>query len=285
MTATTGVWSPTRIASIAPDDRVAAAGLKLSATGAWTGLGRSENLLWGQYRSSGGTTCQVHADLSEPAFRCSCSSEKFPCKHVIGLLHLWRDGRVDEEEPTNVVRTQQGENGTGGTDEAAAGTTSAVAGAASATGAIDTTGAAARDDGAPADSDQRPAFARISAHREQSITNGLSELDHWLSERVERGITTADDGLPAALRRLAARMVDAQAPALAPRLADLADLADLAESAESARPSRPTSATGARTGRGPPSPSSAPCTCSCAHGRSARTSLPTWWQLCSSIWV
>ena len=88
MTATTGVWSPTRIASIAPDDRVAAAGLKLSATGAWTGLGRSENLLWGQYRSSRGTTCQVHADLSEPAFRCSCSSEKFPCKHVIGLLHL-----------------------------------------------------------------------------------------------------------------------------------------------------------------------------------------------------
>ena len=151
MTATTGVWSPTRIASIAPDDRVAAAGLKLSATGAWTGLGRSENLLWGQYRSSGGTTCQVHADLSEPAFRCSCSSEKFPCKHVIGLLHLWRDGRVDEEEPTNVVRTQQGENGTGGTDEAAAGTASAVAGAASVTGATDTTGAAARDDGAPAD--------------------------------------------------------------------------------------------------------------------------------------
>ena len=282
MTATTGVWSPTRIASIAPDDRVAAAGLKLSATGAWTGLGRSENLLWGQYRSSGGTTCQVHADLSEPAFRCSCSSEKFPCKHVIGLLHLWRDGRVDEEEPTNVVRTQQGENGTGGTDEAAAGTTSAVAGAASATGAIDTTGAAARDDGAPADSDQRPAFARISAHREQSITNGLSELDHWLSERVERGITTADDGLSAALRRLAARMVDAQAPALAPRLAWPSRPS---RPGRSARPSRPTSATGARTGRGPPSPSSAPCTCSCAHGRSARTSLPTWWQLCSSIWV
>lgn len=239
MTATTGVWSPTRIASIAPDDRVAAAGLKLSATGAWTGLGRSENLLWGQYRSSGGTTCQVHADLSEPAFRCSCSSEKFPCKHVIGLLHLWRDGRVDEEVPTNVVRTQQGENGTGGTDEAAAGAASAVADTTSATGATDTTGAAALDDGAPADSDQRPAFARISAHREQSITNGLSELDHWLSERVERGITTADDGLPAALRRLAARMVDAQAPALAPRLADLADLADLAESAESARPVGP----------------------------------------------
>ena len=34
-------------------------------------------------------------------------------------------------------------------------------------------------------------------------------------------------------------MVDAQAPALAPRLADLADLADLAESAESARPVGP----------------------------------------------
>ena len=48
MTTTTEAWSPARVASMAPDDRVAAAGLTLSAKGSWTGTGHSEDLLWGQ---------------------------------------------------------------------------------------------------------------------------------------------------------------------------------------------------------------------------------------------
>jgi hypothetical protein len=34
----------------------------------------------------------VSIDLVGPAFRCSCPSRKFPCKHGLALLLLWVDG-------------------------------------------------------------------------------------------------------------------------------------------------------------------------------------------------
>ena len=55
------------------------------------------------------------------------------------------------------------------------------------------------------------------------MTDGLDELDRWMAEQVEQGIAASGEGLPTALRRLAARMVEAQAPALATRLTELAD--------------------------------------------------------------
>ena len=87
----------------------------------------------------------------------------------------------------------------------------------------------------PSGSDRRPADAPAS-HGEQRMTDSLDELDHWMAEQVEQGIAASGEGLPTALRRLAARMVEAQAPALATRLTELADeLADeLAELTETA---------------------------------------------------
>lgn len=96
------------------------------------------------------------------------------------------------------------------------------------------TEAAARTS-SPSGSDRRPADAPAS-HGEQRMTDSLDELDHWMAEQVEQGIAASGEGLPTALRRLAARMVEAQAPALATRLTELADeLADeLAELTETA---------------------------------------------------
>nr|WP_279163542.1 SWIM zinc finger family protein [Rhodococcus erythropolis] len=33
-------------------------------------------------------------DLRGPAYKCSCPSRKFPCKHALGLLVEWSEGRV-----------------------------------------------------------------------------------------------------------------------------------------------------------------------------------------------
>jgi len=106
MTTTAEAWTPAHVASIAPDKRVAAAGLTLSTTGAWTGVGHCGDLLWGKCRSSGKKIYQVCADVSAPAFHCSCLSRKSPCKHILGLLHLWCDGRAGEEEPANLARVK-----------------------------------------------------------------------------------------------------------------------------------------------------------------------------------
>ncbi|MYZ41098.1 SWIM zinc finger family protein, partial [Streptomyces sp. SID4917] len=32
---------------------------------------------------------QTVVDTTGPAYRCSCPSRKFPCKHALGLLLLW----------------------------------------------------------------------------------------------------------------------------------------------------------------------------------------------------
>ena len=44
-------------------------------------------------RGSGKTPYQVSIDLAGPAYRCSCPSRKFPCKHALALLLLWVRGR------------------------------------------------------------------------------------------------------------------------------------------------------------------------------------------------
>ena len=79
----------------------------------------------------------------------------------------------------------------------------------------------------PSGSDRRPADAPAS-HGEQRMSDSLDELDRWMADQVEQGIAASGEGLPAALRRLAARMVEAQAPALATRLTELAELTETA---------------------------------------------------------
>ena len=232
MTTTAETWTPAHVASIAPDKRVAAAGLTLSTTGSWTGVGHCGNLLWGQCRSSGKKTYQVCADVSAPAFHCSCPSRKSPCKHALGLLHLWCAGRADEGEPADFVlrwaqRRENRENSENRAAELAEPTGSTEpAEPASSAEAAETAEPAARA-ASPRGSSRRPADARAS-HGEQRMTDGLDELDRWMADQVEQGIAASGEGLPTALRRLAARMVDAQAPALATRLRELAELTEAA---------------------------------------------------------
>jgi hypothetical protein len=54
----------------------------------WQGLGITEdsNAIWGQIKGSGREPYQCRVDLSGPAYKCTCPSRKFPCKHAIGLM-------------------------------------------------------------------------------------------------------------------------------------------------------------------------------------------------------
>src|SRR5689334_19615585 len=82
-------WTPDRVLSLAPDSASASAGQGLASAKKWTSLGRSERAVWGLCQGSGKDPYQARIDLSEPAFKCSCPSRKFPCKHGIGLLLLF----------------------------------------------------------------------------------------------------------------------------------------------------------------------------------------------------
>ena len=76
------------ILSLAPDAASAKAGSQLATPAKWSQLGRDERALWGECQGSGKVPYRTQIDTTEPAFKCSCPSRKFPCKHGLGLYLL-----------------------------------------------------------------------------------------------------------------------------------------------------------------------------------------------------
>ena len=93
-------WTADQVLATAPDAASVAAGRKLATPGPWsdTGVSAEPPALWGSCAGSGKTPYQTVIDLAGPAFKCSCPSRKFPCKHALGLLLLWSAGHVPEQD-------------------------------------------------------------------------------------------------------------------------------------------------------------------------------------------
>src|ERR1700709_2359787 len=93
-----GRWSMDQVLRLAPDTASGKAGRAQASVAKWPLLGESEDAVWGGGQGSGKKPYQTIVELAEPAFRCSCPSRKFPCKHALGLLLLWADGQVGPAE-------------------------------------------------------------------------------------------------------------------------------------------------------------------------------------------
>ena len=89
-------WSADQVLALAPDAASRKAGSKLGAAGPWSEAGSTEEgTVWGLCRGSGSKPYQTVVDVADsagPAYKCSCPSRKFPCKHALGLLLLWAGG-------------------------------------------------------------------------------------------------------------------------------------------------------------------------------------------------
>ncbi|MEM6434049.1 MAG: SWIM zinc finger family protein, partial [Cyanobacteria bacterium P01_D01_bin.115] len=72
------MWTSEQVLSLSPDANSAKRGKSLATVSQWPLLGRSEQAVWGECQGSGKTPYRTQIDLSEPAFRCSCPSRKFP---------------------------------------------------------------------------------------------------------------------------------------------------------------------------------------------------------------
>jgi hypothetical protein len=225
-------WSADSVLALAPDDASRRAAIPLGRPGQWTDAGAAGDLVWGLCAGSGKNPYQVIADLAGPAFKCSCPSRKFPCKHTLALLLLWSAGTVaDQSEPSDYARTWQearqaktqkskSSSRTEAAEPAAAHGTQAVAGEAAGSGAAD------RKDEA--------ASTRRAAERAGRVADGLADLREWLRDQVRAGLAstgslgTGPAGAgpggpgPGGADLMAARMVDAQAPGVAAALRGLA---------------------------------------------------------------
>lgn len=200
-------WTAAQILTLAPDDASAKAGKGLAGPGKWSGLGADDGAVWGKCKGSGSNPYETRIDLSEPAFKCTCPSRKFPCKHSIGLFLLYADrpGEFKETERPGWVADWLATR----SDRAAK--------------KVERAEEKAKKEADPEEIAKREErSAKTAAKREERVAQGAEQLDLWLRDLVRGGLSRAQSQPREFWRTTAARMVDAQAPGLGRFVRDMA---------------------------------------------------------------
>lgn len=190
------------VLALAPDDSSAKAARGLVTPAQWPTLGVDDAAVWGECQGSGAKPYQTQVDLSGPAFRCSCPSRKFPCKHGLALLLLrvqhagaFKAGAqpawVSEWLASRADKAQKKEE------------RQAVAVPAE-----------------PAKAAERA--TKSEAQRWQRIESAAQDLQRWLADRIAAGLGSLGQDVTREWQTMAARLVDAQAPGLAQRVREAA---------------------------------------------------------------
>ncbi|MFF7484213.1 SWIM zinc finger family protein [Streptomyces luteogriseus] len=197
-------WTADQVLALAPDAASRKAGSKLGAAGPWSEAGSSdEGTVWGLCKGSGSKPYQTVVDIADaagPAYKCSCPSRKFPCKHALGLLLLWAadDAAVPSgQEPEWARQWTTGRRRRA--EERKAGD----------------------DSGAQSGSADPEAARRRAERRADRVTAGAVELEQRLADLLRAGLATAEQSGYGLWEETAARMVDAQAQGLAGRVREL----------------------------------------------------------------
>lgn len=197
-------YSADQIIALAPDAASAKAGRSLATASKWKNVGQNDRALWGECQGSGAKPYQTVIDLSEPAFKCSCPSRKFPCKHALGLFLLvasqpatsvttapaWAAEWLEKREQQTQRRAEAAKKADEPPDEATL----------------------AR---------RASQKAKRSLDREAKVVAGLKELELWLRDLLRHGLAFAQTRSFDYWDQMAARMIDAQAPGVARRVREL----------------------------------------------------------------
>ncbi|TVT43327.1 hypothetical protein FNT36_04355 [Hymenobacter setariae] len=192
-------------------------GQQLAQPAKWNNLGRTDDTAWGECAGSGSKPYLTGIDLREPAFKCSCPSRVFPCKHGAGLLLLlarqpalfaantppgWLEEWLAKRQQTQAKKEEKAAAPRPAVPEVA--TTAAVS---------------------PAGPE--PASAPgggVAPARLARMAQGADELEVWLLDLVRHGLATLDQQPAKFWESQAARLVDNQLPGLASTLRELATL-------------------------------------------------------------
>jgi hypothetical protein len=181
------------ILALAPDGASVKSAHELSEAKKWASFFAAGSALWGECQGSGSKPYQTVVDLTEPAFKCSCPSRKFPCKHGLGLLLFYAKGPdIFPTEPSppewasdwlskRALKPQQQE--------------------AKRPAAVDVE---------PKIRDDRRAEQRLA-----NVKSGLSDLQQWMFDLIRHGLADVPSRGFSFWDQMAARMVDAQAPGAA----------------------------------------------------------------------
>lgn len=194
-------WTPEHVASLAPDASSLKAAQGLASPQKWVHLGRDADFLWGLAQGSGKLPYQAQIDLREPAFKCSCPSRKFPCKHGLGLLLIFASkpsGITEGSRPDWVAEWAAKRAERAAKQEAKT-----------------------EQKGDAAATPDPEAQAKRREKRTGNMTQGVLFLEAWLRDLVRQGLTATSASDYAFWDAPARRLIDAQTPGLARRLRSL----------------------------------------------------------------
>ena len=192
-------FSKQEVEQLAPDFASLKAGKELAFLPKWVTLAFSDRTLWGEVQGSGKNPYQTQIDGNSIAFKCSCPSRKFPCKHGLGLLLLFAENPSDFKQTTEPAwvkewmdkRQEKAEKQDPSVSEA-------------------------KND----DSDDKKAQlstknkAKTQDDRLANAQAGAAELELWLKDLLRNGFINIPEKGAAYFEKTAARMVDAKATGL-----------------------------------------------------------------------
>ena len=203
-------------------------GQELLKPAKWANLGRTDTAAWGECAGSGSKPYLTGIDLTEPAFKCSCPSRVFPCKHGAGLLLLmarqpelltgstppvWLEEWLSKRQQTQEKKVEKSVSPPAAKVPKAASATELPAG---------TEATAEASDAA----EKAPAAGGITVDPKRLVrmATGADDLAAWLEDLMRAGLATTDQQSDRFWEGQAARLVDNQLPGLATTLRDLATL-------------------------------------------------------------
>ena len=209
-----------QIEAAAPDQASLKAASKLMKPAKWP-LRRGDDtsgLIWGECQGSGANPYRVMADRNDLGAKCTCPSRKFPCKHALALL--WMYSESSESFEADVV-PEWVSDWVGRRRKT---TAQAPSQPSRATGKSITTATEAESE--PVVDEKTIARRAAAAEKRrveliEGVRSATLDLEQWISDQLRTGLSAFLNDPTERCRRIAARMVDAKAQALAGRIDEL----------------------------------------------------------------
>jgi hypothetical protein len=202
------LFTEEQVATLVTDAGSLKRGQELAGPAKWSQLGQSDVALWGACAGSGSKPYLTGVDLTGPAFKCSCPSRVFPCKHGVGLLLLF--ARQPQLLPAGTPPSWLAE-------WLEKRQTKAELPAPKASQAEEAVDLAVPTPSESASRDKRE--AQRTARRQA----GAADLEAWLTDLIRAGLADLENKPRSYWEGQAARLVDSQLPGLAATLRELGE--------------------------------------------------------------
>ncbi|UVK38438.1 SWIM zinc finger family protein [Mesorhizobium sp. AR10] len=210
------------IEALAPDQASLSAASKLTKRSNWPRLEKNEQqaLIWGECQGSGSNPYRVAVDTGDHGYKCTCPSRKFPCKHTLALMWIAATAPASFAPAESIPEWVN--DWLGRRRKTTPQPTGPIPGAVGKS--IDE---AARQDESAAVEDVAAVERREAAQRKRvedtrsAVSAALDELDQWIADQLRLGLSGFVDASSDRCRRIAARLVDMKATALAGRIDEI----------------------------------------------------------------